>query len=89
MNLSDELNQIRVSILIHVIVAVAIGWVSVEVAAVSRSLFSIALGFVVLYVTGFIVQKFTGKKGMKWWFGNGIFIYLLAWFISWTVFFSL
>ncbi|RLI96197.1 MAG: hypothetical protein DRO99_04935 [Candidatus Aenigmatarchaeota archaeon] len=74
---------------VHVIVALVIGFVSVEVAQMSRSLFAILLGLGVLYVTGFVVQRMTGKKGIKWWFANGIAMYLFFWLISWILFYNL
>ena len=85
----EELNEARVSMGIHAAVAIAVGWVSFEVAAMSRSLFSILLGLVILYVTGFIAQRMTGQKGIKWWAANGLVIYLFIWLISWTFFHSL
>ena len=85
----EELNQSRVSLGIHALVAAFAGYISVIVAASSRTLFAVLLGFVILYITGFIAQRLTGQKGVKWWLANGIFIYLLLWYISWTVFFNL
>ena len=85
----DELKQSRISLVIHVVVALAAGWISVIVAAMGRSLFAIGLGLVILYATGFVAQKVTGQKGIKWWAANGIIVYLLFWFISWTLFFNI
>ena len=85
----NELNQSRVSMSIHIIVAIIIGWLSAEVAAMSRSLFAIMMGLAVLYVVGFVAQKATGREGIKWWAANGMIIYLFVWFISWTLFYNL
>ena len=85
----EGLNQERVSMGIHVAVALAVGYASFGLASASRSLYAIALGLVVLYITGFAVQKVIGKKGIKWWVSNGLVVYLFFWLISWTVFFNL
>jgi isoprenylcysteine carboxyl methyltransferase (ICMT) family protein YpbQ len=55
----------------------------------SRSLFAIVLGFVVLYLTGVVAQRTTGQSGIKWWAANGLVVFLFIWFISWTVLYNL
>lgn len=85
----DELKQSRISLGIHSVVAIAAGWISVGVAAMSRSLFAIAMGLVILYAVGFAAQRATGQKGIKWWAANGLIIYLFVWFISWTLFYNM
>lgn len=84
----EELTQTRISIGIHTVIAIVIGWVSVQVAAASRTLFAGILGIVILLVIGYLIEKVTGKKGIKWWFGNGVIIYLLVWLVSWVYFFN-
>ena len=55
-----------------------------------RSLYSIIIGFVLLIVIGFITERIVGeKKGIKWWFGNGGFIYILIWVVVWVLLFNL
>jgi len=85
----NELAQSRISLGMHAVVAIVMGWISVEIAAMSRSLFAIIAALVILYATGFVAQKVTGQKGIKWWAINGMIIYLFIWFISWTLFFNL
>lgn len=82
----NELNQSRVSLVMHTAVAIAMGWVSVLVASMSRTLFAVIIGIVVLCITGFAAQRVTKQKGIKLWAANGILIYLLLWFVSWTLF---
>lgn len=82
----EELTQTRISIVIHSVVAIIVGFLSVTIANQYRTLFAIGFGLVVLYLTGLVAQKITHQKGMKWWAGNGLIIYLFAWFISWAVF---
>jgi hypothetical protein len=78
---------------IHALVAIAMGWISIEIVAMSRSLVAVAVGLVVLYLTGFVAQKATGaetgRNGLKWWAANGLIIYLFVWLISWTLLFNL
>jgi len=85
----EELKAARVSLGIHAVAAIAMGWVSIEVAAMSRSLFAAILGLVVLYALGTVAQRATGQKGIKWWAANGLVVYLFVWFISWTVLYNL
>jgi len=84
----DELKQTRISMSVHFVVAILMGWLSIEITAMSRSLFAILLGFVVLYFTGFIAQRLTGQKGIKWWLANGLVVYLFVWLITWIVLYN-
>jgi hypothetical protein len=85
----NEIMQSRVSIGMHTVIAIAMGWLSIEIAAMSRSLFAIVAGLVILYITGTAAQRVTNQKGIKWWAANGLVVYLFIWFISWTVLFNL
>ena len=84
-----ELAHIRISIALHVVVAALIGWVSVVVSRIYGDWISILLGLLVLWAIGKVSNKIVGKKGFKWWFTNGIFIYLFVWLISWILFFNI
>ncbi len=84
----EELTQTRISVAIHAVAAILIGWISVQVAAASRTLFAGALGIVILIVIGYLIENVTGKKGIKWWLSNGVIIYLLVWLVSWIYFFN-
>ena len=85
----DEIGEQRVSVAIHAAAGAVMGWVSIIITAMSRTLYAVILGLVVLYVIGFAVEKIVGKKGFKWWAGNGLFIYLFIWFIVWVLLFNL
>jgi len=87
--MDDDLNHIRTTIALHVVVAVAIGYLSVVISRIYGDWISILLGLVILWGIGKVSNKIVGKKGFKWWFSNGIFIYLFTWLISWIVFFNL
>jgi exosortase/archaeosortase len=85
----DEIAEQRVSVAIHSVIAVIMGWVSAIVAPATRSLYAIIIGLVVLYAAGLAVEKIVGKKGFKWWAGNGLVIYLFLWFITWIFIFNM
>ncbi len=81
----SEIKKIRISLIIHTVAAILVGWLS--------SLLSIWIagltGIVVLLGCGYFSERVTKKKGIKWWFANGIFIYLMFWLISWIVFINI
>lgn len=78
----DELKQTRISLGIHAPAAVAAGWISY---ALNDWLAGVS-GLALLIGCGFLSERLTKKKGMKWWLANGLFIYLMFWLISWTLF---
>ncbi len=86
---SSELRHIRISVITHVAVAVVMGWFSLQVQLMYRTLYSVGLGVVILIALGYALERVTGKKGVKWWLGNGAVIYLFIWLISWTFFLNL
>ncbi len=55
---------------------------------------STPFAFVLMIIVG-VVSAFLMKKIMKiseewkWWFGNGIVIYIFMWLIMWTIFYNL
>lgn len=81
----DEIKQIRITLLIHVVTAIAIGWTSNFL----NSWLSFPIGIGGLVAAGYLSEMITKKKGMKFWFANGIFIYFMFWLISWTIFLNL
>ena len=32
--------------------------------------------YILLVVMGFVIERMTGKRGLKWWASNGLLIYL-------------
>lgn len=38
---------------------------------------------IMAFFSGKILENKFGKKGIKWWISNGLFIYLFIWIISW------
>ncbi|MCK4714409.1 MAG: hypothetical protein KAT35_02455, partial [Candidatus Aenigmarchaeota archaeon] len=53
------------------------------------NMLTIFLGLAMAWVVGKVVQSVVGQKGIKWLIGNGIFIYVFVWLISWIFFFNL
>ena len=74
----NDINQIRFSVAVNSIAAIAMGWASVVLTAMSRTLVAGIAGIVVMVVLGFIVQFATKNKDKKWWLSNGVVIFLLV-----------
>ena len=90
MSEDKDLLHSRISILIHSIVAVIVGYASLTLRSIFQSGWIVAaVAIIVLVVMGFGLQRMVGKRGLKWWVSNGLFIYLFFWLISWTMFFNL
>ncbi len=85
----NEINQIRFSVAANSIAAIAMGWASVVLTSMSRTLVAGVAGIVVMVVMGFAVQFATKNKDRKWWLSNGVLIFLLVWLVSWTTFLNL
>jgi preprotein translocase subunit SecY len=81
--------QSRASVLIYTVAAIAVGYASLQVAPLAGNMLTILIGLVLAWVVGKLVQVFLGKKDTKWLLGNGIFIYLFVWLVSWIFFFNL
>ena len=41
-----------------------------------------------LGLTYAVNMKSKEKKDVKWWLGNGVFIFLVTWFVFWTIFYN-
>lgn len=82
--MDPELKPVRISIGIHAAVAILMGRAAVQVSP----LLAAALAIVALVITGFAVERIVRKKGIGWWAGNGMAIYLLVWLVSWIFFFN-
>jgi hypothetical protein len=81
-----DITQTRISVTLHTVAAIVMGWLSITLA---NNLYALGLGVLVLIIVGFLTERITKKKGIKWWFGNGIFIYLFLWLVSWIFFLNL
>lgn len=86
--MDEELKATRISLIVHAVVAALAGWTSLQIQLQSRALFGLAAGIIILLATGFIAEKAVKKKGMKWWAGNGLIVYLFVWFVTWVYLFN-
>ena len=84
-----EISQARIVVVIHLVAAVFAGWVSIQIALLSRSLFAGVFGLALLVGIGFLTEKLVSRKGLKFWLGNGVIIYLFFWLVTWIYLFNL
>lgn len=89
MTIADETKQSRFSVVVHLVAAVVMGWISFTLSAVYTKWLFVFLGFAVLVAIGFALERVVGKKGVKWWLGNGGIIYLFVWVVTWVLLFNL
>ena len=83
--MDTNLKHARISVSLHAIAGVIAGMLSFML---NNPAYAGLLGLGILVGLGFGIERVTGKRGFKWWFGHGIFIYLLLWLVSWTYFFN-
>jgi len=79
--MEEELLHPRISVVIHVAAGIVMGFLS---PYAGRALFALGLMIAGAIVTGFITEKIVGRRGIKWWAANGLFIYIFAWFCMWV-----
>lgn len=84
--MESELNASRKTVGLHTLVAVLIGYIS---TFFNNNWIAAAAGFAALFLIGFISEKLVAKKGIKFWFVNGVIIYLFVWLITWTLIINL
>ena len=87
--LMNDLNKTRATVLIHTVGAIVAGMISIQIAAAYRSLYAIGFGILLLIIIGFISERLAGKKGFKFWFANGIWIYIFFWVVTWVYLFNI
>ncbi|RKY43453.1 MAG: hypothetical protein DRP81_06885 [Candidatus Omnitrophota bacterium] len=85
----EENKLSRLSVLLHSLLGFFIGFFSNSIALTITKIGAIFFGFVIVILFGFVLERFTGKKGFKWWLGNGLLFYLFLWFITWTFFYNI
>ncbi len=57
---------------------------------INQPLAAAFIAVVAVALLSLILNKAIGvKKGTKWWISNGVMIFLLAWFVVWTVFYDM
>jgi hypothetical protein len=82
----SDLNASRISMGIHIIMGLIIGYFSI---LFERALYSIGFAILILIITGYATEFVLKKKGIKWWMTNGGVLYILVWFITWIFFFNM
>ena len=90
-DLKSDIMHSRISVIAHTILAFAMGYISnfLHLGLAISNWIIVPIGFAVLIAFGFIVERMVGKRGFKWWAGNGMLIYLFFWAVAWTLFFNL
>ena len=84
-----ELMHARIGMGTHTILAILIGWLSIQLSAMFGNMITVVIGLVVVIAFGYALERLLGKKGIKWWLSNGIIIYLFIWLIAWSVFYNM
>ena len=84
--MDTDLKHSRISLVIHAVAAIAVSYLSIYLGG---GLLPGAVGIVVLVGIGYPLERLTGKRGFKWWFVNGVIIYLLIWLVGWTYFLNI
>lgn len=72
--------------LLFTIAGAIVGYISF---LVNNSLYALAVAIVVYIVIQTSVKNFIKiKKDRKWWAGNAAILYILIWFVVWTLLFN-
>lgn len=82
----NDLKAIRISVTVHVLLAVLVAYVTTYLVTEMSGL---AVGIVLLIVVGFGLERALGKRGIKWWIANGVWLYLFTWLVAGLYFFNL
>lgn len=69
----------RLTAIIHFLSGIIVGYVSSTLTVNASFLLSIFSLFALAYIT----DSITGRRGIKWWVGNGAVIYIFTWFTTW------
>ncbi|MFH0832731.1 MAG: hypothetical protein V1900_03375 [Candidatus Aenigmatarchaeota archaeon] len=75
------------STVIHAVVGCIAGYISFLINQPNIGL--IAAMALLIATTLSTKTLFKIKKELKWWFGNGIVVYLFLWIIVWTIFYTI
>lgn len=71
----DKLNMI-----IYLFLGVIAGMVSFYL---KNGMYSVVTTIIIAFLSGKVLERKFEDKGIKWWIGNGLFIYFFIWIISW------
>lgn len=74
------------AVLLFFAAGIIVGYVSF---LLNNTLASTALAVICAVVLTYVVNRRSKeKKDAKWWIGNGIFVFLVSWFVFWTIFYN-
>ena len=85
MNLKEYFDIEMKSTVIYAVIGIIVGYISF---IVGNSLMALALSMIVLILT-YVVLNRKVKKGVKWWIGNGIIVYIFIWILVWSIFYTM
>lgn len=71
----DKLNMI-----IYLFLGIFVGMLSYYLKNATYTLITV---IIIAFLSGKVLERKFGKKGIKWWISNGLFIYFFMWIISW------
>jgi hypothetical protein len=74
------------SFFVHILAGIFAGAVSF---VVGNKMAAFAVMVVIVAVVIKVLERFLGKEKFRWWFSNGVWIYIFVWIISWTIFYNL
>ncbi len=75
------------TVIINVAAGAAAGYASF---LVNQPLTAFFIALISVALLSLVLGKIFGiKKGAKWWISNGVIIFILTWFIVWTVFYDI
>ena len=87
MKIKEYFDLEMLSNIIHAIAGMIAGYVSFLVNQVTFGLLAM---FVIIGITIFAVKTILKiKKDSKWWFGNGVVVFVFTWLVIWTIFYNL
>lgn len=72
--------------LLFAVLGIVIGYISF---LIKSNIASFVIMVIVLVAAKFLGQRMVKeKKDSKWWLGNGLVVYILLWFVAWTIFYN-
>jgi hypothetical protein len=85
-NLKTYFDRELRSSIIFAIIGIVIGYASFMI---NNSAIAFVLMVVVAVVAKSVLQGIMKiKEDFKWWFGNGMVVYIILWLVSWTIFYN-
>lgn len=87
MNIKEFFDKDLRAVIVSGIFGVIAGYISFTA---NESLFSFVTAIVLLIISqGVIKAIWKIKEERKWWFSNGIIMFVFTWFVIWTIFYNI